>query len=82
MLDLGRSINGLRKISFFLFILPVIGLLGSLIFNNILTEFKFVVEGIVLSVFITPFQITHPAPKKIKLLVLLKENLISDLLNS
>ena len=41
MLDFSRTIIRLRKISFLLFIIPTIGLLGSLVFNNILAEFNF-----------------------------------------
>ena len=41
MLSLNQLCNGLKKISFFLFFLPIIGLLGSLLFNNILVEFNF-----------------------------------------
>ena len=41
MLDFSRTIRRLRRVSFLLFLIPIIGLLGSLVFNNILTEFNF-----------------------------------------
>ena len=41
MLDFSRTITRLRRVSLLLFFIPTIGLLVSLLFNNILSEFNF-----------------------------------------
>lgn len=42
-------INKLKKLSFFLFIVPVIGIVGSLIFQNIITSTNFYSDKVILS---------------------------------
>ena len=43
------TINKLKKLSFYLFIVPVIGIVGSLIFQNIITSTKFFSDKVILN---------------------------------
>ena len=43
-MDIKNSIRTLRIVALLLFIIPVIGLLGSLIIHNYLVSFKFIHE--------------------------------------